>query len=631
MSPAPAVGGAAAQGTIVLVGRPNCGKSSLFNLLTGGGAKVANFPGVTVDVLERTVRAGGRALRVVDLPGLYSLDASADPDSDEGQARRFLEGALGDAAAGATRIAVVADATHLALALRLLRELSGRALLVVTQRDVLEAEGRALDVGALSRAVGTPALLVSARDPADRARLFEFFARAEAPREAGFDPDEVAARVVSDAAGAGAEARRARERTRRIDAALLHPALGPVAFVALMTALFAAVFALADPASAAIDAVTRRLGASVVARLGDGWLASLVVDGVLGGAGTVLAFLPQIVVLTIALELIEASGYLARGAFLVDRLLRIAGLGGRSFVPLLTAHACAVPAIGATRVVRDPGQRLRTILVIPLMTCAARIPTYALVIQAFFAHRSAWFRGGVFVALYFAGALAGFVASLALGRTVKRAGKSLPLVLELPSYRVPQASVVARAAWRTCARFLREVGTGILAASVALWVLLSVPAPGSASVAVPEGASPRVAAMHRSVAARVGHAIEPVTQAAGFDWRIDVGLVGAFGARELMVSTLGVIFGIEGADDDAAPLADRIREARTPSGAPAYPVATGLALLAFFVVACQCLSTLMAIRRETRSWRWPAFVVLYTYAAAFALAVVVHALASLAS
>jgi ferrous iron transport protein B len=606
--------------TFVLVGRPNCGKSSLFNLLTGGGAKVANFPGITVDVLTGEVRTGDRVLHLVDLPGLYSVDAVPDPESDEGQAHKFLETEKG------ARIVQVADATHLGLSLRLFRELSARgARLVVTQRDSLEAEGRTLDVKALSEAIGAPVLLVSARDRNDRDRLVEFITADATPTPRDFDADEVARNVIHDA-NAGASAIRARSRTERLDAVLLHPFIGPFFFVGLMAALFALVFALADPATHVIDAINRHAAGFAVAQLGDGWLASLLVDGVLGGAGTVLAFLPQIVVLTVALEIVEASGYLARGAFLVDRMLRTAGLGGRSFVPLLTAHACAVPAIGATRIVRDPGQRLRTILVLPLMTCAARIPTYALLIQAFFAHRSPWFRSGLFVGLYFAGILTGLVASLVLGRAIPRAGKSLPLVLEMPSYRMPQLSVVGRTAYRTSKRFLRDVGSGILAASVILWVLLTVPAPGSRDVTIPDGASPRVAAMHRSVASRVGHVIEPITEQAGFDWRIDVGLIGSFGARELMVSTLGVIFGIDDAGDDTAPLADKIRDAKNPNGSRAYPIGTGLALLAFFVIACQCISTLMAIRRETRTWRWPAFVFAYTYACAFVLAIVVNKL-----
>jgi ferrous iron transport protein B len=276
-------------------------------------------------------------------------------------------------------------------------------------------------------------------------------------------------------------------------------------------------------------------------------------------------------------------------------------------------HACAVPAIAATRIVRDPRERLTTILVLPLMTCSARLPTYGLVLAAFFSHRSALFRAGVFVALYFAGMLSALVASWVLRRTATK-GKGLPLVLEMPSYRMPQPRLIARKAWQASRRFLREVGTVIVAASAVLWVLLTVPMPGA------EGETP----IERSIAATVGRAVEPVTRPAGFDWRIDVGLIGSFGARELMVGTMGVINGIENADEEPAPLAERLRTATRPDGSKLYSTATGLALLAFFVLACQCMSTLAAIRRETKGWRWPAFVLAYTYAAGYVAAVVVY-------
>jgi ferrous iron transport protein B len=336
----------------------------------------------------------------------------------------------------------------------------------------------------------------------------------------------------------------------------------------------------------------------------------------------VLAFLPQIVILTVAMELLEASGYLARGAFLVDRLLRAAGLGGRAFVPLLTAHACAVPAIAATRIVRDPRERLTTMLVLPLMTCSARIPTYGLLIATFFAGRGPWFKALVFVGLYFAGVLAALIAALVLRRTVTR-GRALPLVLEMPAYRAPDAAAVARVAGRSAWRFLRDVGTTILAASAVLWALLTVPLPGHAP-ATTAGAPAREVRLERSIAAGVGHALEPVTRPLGFDWRINVGLIGSFGARELMVGTLGVIFGIEDAGDDPAPLSARVRAARGPDGRPAYTAATGLALMAFFVLACQCMGTVAALRRETRGWRWPAFVLGYTYAAGYLAALLVY-------
>jgi ferrous iron transport protein B len=634
---------------VLLIGRPNSGKSSLFNRITGGDAHVGNFPGITVDILEADVvmPAGGPAV-IADLPGFYALDALSDPTTDEGVARTFVEQA--ERSGRPIVLVQVIDGTQLALGLRLTRDLVRRSaplLLVVTQRDVLDQEGRRVDVEALERAVGAPAVTVSSREPAARAAVLAAVEQALAAgskpaAEAGFAPDEVAARVVQEAASIDEEAARRRSRTARVDRWLLHPALGPVAFIALTTALFAAVFLIADPVTNALDALTQALTTRIEARLGEGLFTSFLTAGVLGGAGTVLAFMPQIVVLTIGLEILEATGYLARGAFLVDRLLRAFGLSGRSFFPLLMGHACAVPAITATRIIRDPGERLTAILVVPLMTCSARIPTYALLLGAFFAHRSPIFRSGLFVALYFAGILAGAAASAVLRRSAMR-GRTLPLVLEMPAYRAPQARVVARKAGNAAWRFLRDVGSTILIVAVALWALLAIPLPWAAPpepvpvVAVAGEPAPAEAeakpkatpAIERSIAAGVGRVLEPVTRPLGFDWRINVGLIGSFGARELMVGTMGVIFGLEKVGDDPAPLSKRMREAKRADGSPLYTTRSCLALLAFFVLACQCMSTVAAIRRETKTWRWPAFVLGYTYTLAYAAAFIVYQVAGL--
>ena len=620
---------------VALVGRPNAGKSSLFNAVTGGHAKVGNFPGVTVELLDAKVRlAGGEEMELVDLPGVYSVEGEADPESDEGHARRFLDRVRDEKKS--LVIAQVLDSTQLELGLRLTLELRRRGVPVVvlaTQHDALVKQGFELDAHALEEALGVPVLATSARNASAPQKVTELLGDAwrqnHTPPTGALDVRALAEKVLRPRIDAKDAFARVRRRTERLDAVLLHPVLGPFLFLGLMTALFAAVFFIAQPVTAVIDLVNEALGSQIEKLLGAGWLASLLVDGVLGGAGTVLAFLPQIVILTIAMELSDASGYLARGTFLVDRLLRFAGLGGRSFVPLLTAHACAVPAISSARIIRDPGQRLRTILVLPLMTCSARIPTYGLLIATFFAGRSAWVKGGLFVGLYFAGVLSGFVASLVLGRTVKRTGQTRPLVLEMPPYRMPQAPVVGRVAWRAATRCVRDVGSVILVAAVVLWALLTVPGPGDGHSA-PPGASARVVAMHGSLAASAGRLLEPITRPAGFDWRLNVGLIGSFGARELMVGTMGVIFGIEGGDNDTAPLAERLRDAKTATGKPAYGPATALALMAFFVLACQCMSTVAAVRRETRSLRWPLFLLAYTYTAAWVAAVVVFQVASAA-
>ncbi|HEY8078537.1 MAG TPA: ferrous iron transporter B, partial [Labilithrix sp.] len=448
---------------VALVGRPNSGKSSLYNAVTGGNAHVGNYPGITVEILEGQAQlADGTSIAIADLPGFYSVEATVDTGTDEGVARAFLDALKKDDARDHV-VVQVADATRLGLALRLTRELvhAGVPLVVaLTHADVIEREGRTIDTAALGDAIGAPVVLVNARKPAAKLAVLaaveqvsSLTARAE---NLSFDPAELARTVVRDV---GTEREKTRRKvTERIDRVLLHPLIGPVLFVSIMAALFAAVFLVADPASAVMDRVIGLVRAKVTSTFGRNLATSFFVDGILGGAGTVLAFMPQIVILTVALELLEASGYLARGAFLVDRLLRLLGLSGRSFLPLLMAHACAVPAVQATRVIRDPRERLTTILVLPFMSCSARLPTYGLVIATFFAARSAFFKAGVFVSLYFAGMLTALLASLVLRRTATK-GRGLPLVLEMPSYRVPQASVVARKAARSATRFLRDVGT----------------------------------------------------------------------------------------------------------------------------------------------------------------------------
>jgi ferrous iron transport protein B len=604
--------------TIALAGRPNSGKSSVYNALTGGDAHVGNYPGITVDILEGDVALpSGKVAVLADLPGFYSIENTVDKATDEGVARAFLDSVRDE---GRPLLVVqVLDPTRLALGLRLTAELLRTRVplvVVLTHKDVLGREGHTVDVPALSDAIGAPVVLVDARDRAARATVLaaieDRHREGELAQGAGtFDTARVARAVMRDV-GKDAELRR-RRMTERLDAVLLHPLVGPFLFVGIMALIFAAVFLIADPTAALMDKLIGLARARIADLFGKNLFTSFVADGLLGGAGTVLAFMPQIVILTVALELLEASGYLARGAFLVDRLLRLLGLSGRSFLPLLMGHACAVPAIAATRIVRDPRERLTTILVLPLMTCSARLPTYGLVLATFFAHRSALFRSGIFVGLYFAGIMSALVASLVLRRTATK-GKGLPLVLEIPSYRVPLPRVVARKAGQAARRFLRDVGTVIVAVSAVLWVLLTVPMPGSQ-------AEPGI---ERSVAATIGRTIEPVTRPAGFDWRIDVGLIGSFGAREVMVGTMGVIFGVENAADDPAPLTERLRETKKADGSPVYSTRTGLALLAFFVLACQCMSTVAAIKRETGGWKWPAFVIGYTYALGYAAAVLVY-------
>jgi ferrous iron transport protein B len=595
---------------VALVGRPNTGKSSLFNRLTDGNAHVGNFPGVTVDVLSGEARLpSGEVFEIHDLPGVYRLDPGPGGSADERVAVDFLQE---QAKNGTPPVLVhVLDATQLELHLRLTREIldrlpGQRLLLVVTQRDALEQAGGSLDGEALAAAVGLPVRVVGHRDPDVAVVVLKAIAEAPPAEPAPWTPEDAARAALRPPERSASP----QERSERLDRVLLHPVLGPLLFVLILGATFAAVFLIADPASSFFDGLLGRLVGALRPRLGDGLLASLLLDGVLGGVGTVLAFLPQIVVLIGLLEILEGSGYLARAAFLIDRLFRAVGLSGKAFVPLLTAHACAVPAISATRVLRDPRERLATILVLPLMSCSARLPTYTLLVSAFFGGATLH-KAAVSTGLYLVGIVGGLVAASVMRRTVAR-GKGLPLLLEMPTYKAPSWRQIRGRCGREAWDFTRRAGTVILAASVLLWALLKLP--------VSEDPSGKTPLIERSAAAAVGKALEPISRPIGFDWRINVGLIGAFGARELMVSTLGVIFGVENAEEEPAPLAEKLREARTPAGAPAYSAATAAALLAFFVFACQCISTLSAVRRETRSWSLTGFVLLYTYALAYAAA-----------
>lgn len=595
---------------VAFLGRPNAGKSSLFNAVTGRRAHVGNFPGVTVDVEEHdTVLPSGRAATLCDLPGLHRLDGDLGDGTDEEIARRLI-----DRAAEGPRPLVlvqVADATRLALALALTRQARLRwpavpLVLALTHADELAEEGARVDAAALAERIGARVVVTHAAAP-DAASLVLAAVDSAAPSDPlPFEPDEVAREVVSRDAPA---AKGPRARTEAWDRVLLHPVLGLPIFIAIMAAMFAAVFLVADPVTDALDAGAQWVAAALRPRLGAGFAASMLLDGALGGVGTVLAFLPQIVVLIIALEALEASGYLARAAFLLDRAFRGFGLGGKAFVPLLTGHACAVPAITATRVLRDPGERLATILVIPLMSCSARLPVYTLLISAFFGE-SALRRAGIATALYVAGLVLGLVAARVMRASVAR-GRSLPLLLEMPLVRRPLLRPILHRAWLEAKEFTRRAGSVILAASIVLWMLLNTAARPEAFEGEP--------LIERSAAASVGRALEPITRPLGFDWRINVGLVGSFGARELMVGTMGVIFGIENAGKEPAPLVEKIRDAKAPDGKPAYGLPTAVALLVFFVIACQCISTLSAVRRETRSAKLALFVLVYTYALAWLL------------
>jgi ferrous iron transport protein B len=414
--------------------------------------------------------------------------------------------------------------------------------------------------------------------------------------------------------------------TAAVDRVVLHPLWGTLLFAAVMVLFFQLIFAWAEPAMNAIDGAVGAAQDGLRAALPRGLLVDFLADGLLAGVGSVVVFLPQIVILFSVLYLLEDVGYMARAAFVVDRVMGRIGLEGRAFVALLSSYACAVPGIMATRTIPSPRDRLVTILVAPLMTCSARLPVYALLIGAFVPARRVWgpigLQGLVLLGLYVLGAGGAIVAAAVLKRTLMR-GEGLPFYLELPPYRVPPLRLLARQVWGAARAFLRRAGTIILAVSVVLWVLLSFP-----HSAPPAGLSqPEAARWHveQSLAGRVGHAIEPALAPLGFDWKIGVGLVASLAAREVIVATLAQIYAIAG--DDEGSLRSALRADRDPrSGELVFTPATVAALLVFFVFALQCMSTLAVMRRETNSWRWPAFAFGYLLALAYGASFATHRL-----
>ena len=411
----------------------------------------------------------------------------------------------------------------------------------------------------------------------------------------------------------------------RADRVLLHPLLGLPLFLLVMAALFQSLFAWSDPLIGAIEEVFGALSGWVQASFEPSILRDLVTEGLIAGVGSVVVFLPQILLLFLFLGVLEATGYMARVAWLMDRLMRSMGLTGRAFVPMLSGFACAIPAIMATRTMERRRDRLKTMMVVPLMTCSARLPVYTLIIGALFP-TEVWLglsAGSLLmVAMYLFGTLVALAAAAVLSRTILQ-GPSVPLVFELPPYRMPQVGPVLRGAWNKGLAFLREAGTVIFVATIALWALLSFPRvdeePGRSEEQL------HAAQLEESLAGDLGKGLEPLLEPLGFDWKIGVGLIGAFAAREVFVSTLGLVYGVGGdVDEESTSLRERIRAATRPDGAPVFTPLVGLSLLVFFALACQCLSTLAVVKRETNGWRWPVFLLAYMTVLAWGASFVVY-------
>ena len=616
-SPAAAVI-AAPQLSLSLVGVPNCGKTALFNRLTGSRQKVANYPGVTVERKEgrfvgpRT----GRTFRVVDLPGAYSLEPTT---LDEAIARDVVLGRHAAEPAPDLLVCVV-DATNLRLNLRLVLELKrlGRPMIVaLNMSDVAEQRGYQLDRAALERALGVPVIptvavraggereLVAAIDAygfAERALARERtpLAAPSAPSAAEIEATQREVRRVLTDSGYRVPARL--KALARLDAIVLHPVAGPVLLATVLFLMFQAVFSWAKAPQNLINTGVQSLSGWLAGVLPAGPLRGLLLDGVVAGTGSVLVFLPQILILFLFIIALEDSGYLPRAAFMLDRLMGRVGLSGRAFIPLLSSFACAIPGIMAARTIPSSRDRLATIMIAPLMTCSARLPVYALLIGAFIPQRAVGvlnLRGLVLFALYLAGVASALGVAFVLKRTVMR-GEYRPLLLELPEYRLPHLSNLVLGLWERARIFLTRVGTIILTLMVVLWFLASFPAP-------PPGATGP--AIQYSIAGMLGHALQVLFAPIGFNWQISIALVPGLAAREVAVSALGTVYAMSGSSDVAGAL--------TPIIAQGWSLATGLSLLAWYVFAPQCLSTLAVVKRETNSWRYPLYMAAYLFALAY--------------
>lgn len=704
---------AAAAHTVVLLGNPNVGKTTLFNVLTGQNERVGNYPGVTVERRVGQLRASGLDIDVVDVPGAYSLSARSMEE------QVALCAALGLQGNPRPNLAiVVVDAGQLVrnlyLALQLV-EFQVPVLLALTMMDEvadnppnLEAVGAIFGVQCLAvnprQNQGVDALTRSVVERLQVQRLGD--APVAYPLATRRDLDQVASalpsawrrnvehdramaawallscadddelevpdgirqacslvRTAAEATGRDLELELIGARygyiesqlrgvyssskppvpkvdwTERFDSVLLHPVYGFALFLGIMLFIFQSLFSWTDPAISLIEQGVTAAQELLRQSVAPSFLTNLCIEGILGGVGNVIVFLPQILLLFFLIGLLEDSGYMARIAYLMDRVLRGVGLHGRAFVPMLSGLACAVPAVMATRTMERRRDRLLTMMVVPLMTCSARLPVYALVIGTLFPPTEVFglvpVQGLLMVGMYVFSTVTTLLAAWLLGRTLVK-GRHVPLLLELPRYRMPSWPNTIRSMWHRTREFLTEAGTVILGFTAVMWLLLSYPAAPAApdlegaqpsatvEVAPGEPTEPGIApryeptrsAIEFSYGGQLGHALEPVMAPLGFDWKLTVGIIGAFSAREVFVSTLALVYGLDAADEESAPLRERLRAETRADGKPAYTPLVGLSLLVFFALACQCMSTLAVVKRETQSWRWP--IVMFTYMTALA-------------
>ena len=611
---------------VALVGNPNCGKTALFNLLTGSRQKVANYAGVTVERKEgKLVTPAGKTLRVLDLPGAYSLHARS-PDE------RVTCDVLYGRARGEKRpdlVVCVVDATNLRRNLRMVlavKRLGLPCVVALNMTDLAARQGLHVDPDALASELGVPVVATVGVKSDGAGRLCALLDDPEVWRKGAkhLTVDTSAEPIVGTQADhdtvhailkrLGLAAVVPHTASDRIDRVVLHPVFGPILLAVLLFLVFQAVFSWAQAPMDAIKSVTESLGTAVTAWLPEGWPRSLLVDGVIAGAGGVVVFLPQILILFFFILILEESGYLPRAAFLLDRLMGGVGLSGRSFIPLLSSFACAIPGIMAARTIANPRDRLVTIMIAPLMTCSARLPVYALLIGAFIPVRSVWggfeLQGLVLFSLY----LAGIVGALLVAWVLKRfttQGQVRSLMMELPAYHWPTVRNVAIGLWQRVEIFMRRVGGIILGLTIALWFLASFPAPPAGATGAP---------IEYSIAGTMGRALAVVFEPIGFNWQISIALVPGLAAREVAVGALGTVYALSATGDDTA-------QALTPLIAHTWSLATALSLLAWYVFAPQCLSTLATVKRETGGWSMPLLMAGYLFALAYAASFITYRVA----
>lgn len=709
--------------TIAVAGNPNCGKTTLFNALTGLRHKVGNYPGVTVEKREGVV-LGEPSLRLLDLPGTYSLCARSP---DEQIARDVLLGRMANTLRP-DAVLIVVDATNLERNLYLasqVLELGLPAVIACNMMDLLKEAGHQLHLDELSRRLGAPVIGTvghqnqgitelkaalrrvctsgrpqarprswslnealesricqvatamaasgfAAPESADGAALL-FLSEGELPANNHLPPDVRESLILAleqlradpnlDLAlemtagrytwlGEVVDAclkrsgRKTHGTTDSLDRIFTHRIWGLLCFAAMMGLLFYSIFVLADPLMGFIEAGVTGLKQFTASHVEAGPLRDLLSDGIIAGVGNVIIFFPQICILFLFIALLEDSGYMARAAFLMDRIMSRVGLHGKSFIPLLSSHACAIPGIMATRVIENPRDRLVTILVAPLMSCSARLPVYTVLIAACLPG-SSWLKAGVLLTMYGLGILTALIMATVFKKTLLR-GPTPAFIMELPPYRMPRLTAVLHVMWDRSKVFLTRAGTVILAITILLWAGTHYPrnAPRAAYYeaqrkAIADSASPEGQAqleaidrqeaadqLQHSFAGRLGRFIEPAIRPLGYDWRIGIGIIASFAAREAFVSTMGVVYSVGEADEESLPLHQQMREARWPDGRKVFTPLVAVGLMVFYVLACQCMSTIAIVRRETNSWRWPAFQFAYMTVLAVTGALLVYQVGS---